>query len=383
MVTPDSFIRSIMSPSDDSISVEDYLLWLLSSLERNSEHVLAAAIVKYAEEKIEPLLKSKDFAQATDFMALTGRGAHAVINGNTSVAVGNRDFAEREHIKMSANVEKIMQRIEFEGKTAVVASINGKISAVLGIADQVKDEAAATVQYLKDMGVDCWMVTGDSKRTAFSIAKKLNIPPDRVIAEALPSSKVEQVRRLKAEGLKVAMVGDGINDSPALAEADVGIGMGTGAEIAAEASDMILVCGTVSGVVTALDLSRVIFNRIRWNFAFSMIYNILGIPLAAGAFFPILHTRLPPTVAAIAMALSSVSVVFSSLALRLYRPPDVYDMNQAQKSFAVRAREELPRILHFGLFASRDGPDYQVVTQSWTGDFDEGIGDNHFQDEIV
>jgi P-type Cu+ transporter len=381
-VAPESFVRSIMSTDDATMSADDYLLWLLASLERNSEHVLATAIVKFAEETIEPLLRSKGFAHATDFVALTGRGAHGVINGKHSVAVGNRDFAHRENLNISNDVEAVMRRMELEGKTAVVAGINGTVCAVLGIADQVKDDAAATVQYLREiMGIDCWMVTGDSKRTAFAIAQKLNIPSDRVIAEALPSSKVDQVRRLKAEGLKVAMVGDGVNDSPALAEADVGISMGTGAEIAAEASDMVLVSGVVSGVVTALDLSRVIFNRIRWNFAFSMVYNILGIPLAAGVFFPIFHTRLPPTVAALAMALSSVSVVFSSLALRLYRPPDVYGSTARRRSLAARARENLPRMLRLGQGDS--GPDYEVVKQSWPGDFDGENGLDHFQDEIA
>jgi magnesium-transporting ATPase (P-type) len=166
-------------------------------------------------------------------------------------------------------------------------------------------------------------VTGDNRRTANAISRQLNLSPDRVISEALPAAKVQQVRKLQAEGRVVVMVGDGVNDSPALAQADIGMSLGTGAEIAAEASDIVLVRGNVTDVCSALDLSRAIFRKIQWNFVFSLVYNCLGIPVAAGVFYPLVHTRLPPTVAAIAMALSSISVVVSSLSLRLYRPPNV------------------------------------------------------------
>jgi len=173
------------------------------------------------------------------------------------------------------------------------------------------------------MGIDVWMVTGDNRRTARAIAKQLQLPADRVIAEALPAVKVEKVQELQAQGCVVAMVGDGVNDSPALVQADVGLSIGKGAEIAAEASDMVLIRGNVIDVCTALDVSRVIFWRIQLNFIWSLLYNCLSIPIAAGVFYPMFHTRLPPTVAALAMALSSLSVVASSLALHLYRPPEV------------------------------------------------------------
>ncbi|KAG7361685.1 copper-transporting P-type ATPase [Nitzschia inconspicua] len=322
-IASDEFLRSFLNSDDSEIPVDDFLIWLLGSLERNSEHVLATAIVKFAEEKIEYLLEKKAFSQPSNFVALTGRGASGLVEDRICVAIGNRAFAERQKMILSPDVEECMVNMELEGKTAMVAGINGTVCAVLGVADEVKEEAANSVRYLKKMGLDIWMITGDSKRTAHAIARQLNLHTDRVIAEALPSSKVDLVQRLQSEGKIVAMVGDGVNDSPALAEADVGISMGTGAEIANEASDMVIVSGKVSGTCTALHLSRVIFRRIQWNFGFSMIYNVLSIPLAAGVFFPIFHTRLPPTIAAIAMALSSVSVVFSSLALRLYSPPDV------------------------------------------------------------
>lgn len=224
--------------------------------------------------------------------------------------------------------------------------------------------------------MDVWMVTGDSKRTAHAIARQLDLPEDRVIAEALPTSKIDQVRKLQQQGKIVCMVGDGVNDAPALAEADVGISMGTGSDIAAEASDMVLVAGNVAGVCTALHLSRAIFKRIQLNFAFSMGYNIFCIPLAAGVLFPFFQLRLPPTVAAIAMALSSVSVVFSSLALRLYKPPDIVGTasNSPQKY-------QIPKILRLG--KARNEQEYKLVAGqegAWSSD-DESNGHEYFDDE--
>jgi len=302
----------------------NYLLWLLGSLERNSEHPLATAIVSYAEATIDTeFLRENPFGQLSDFRAVTGRGAKAVVNGDVSVAVGNRPFCEMMEISIGQNVEDTMTTMELDGKTAIVAAVDGEVRAVIGIADELKPDAAASISYLRDtMGIDVWMVTGDNARTAMAISRKLQLSPNRVIAEALPVAKVRQVKILQNEGKKVAMVGDGINDSPALAQADVGIAMGTGAEIATEASDIVLVGGNcVKDVCTALDLSRVIFRRIQLNFLWALLYNCCGIPIAAGVFFPLMHTRLPPTVAAAAMALSSISVVSSSLALRFYRPP--------------------------------------------------------------
>jgi len=360
----DAFLRDLMKSlsmdDDPDMSTDDFLVWLLGSLERNSEHILATAIVRFSEQKIERLLRSKPFVQPSDFVAMTGRGASGVINGNIHVAIGNRAFAEREDITVSSEVEACMQKLELHGKTAILAGINGTLCAVLGIADEIKTEAHQTVRYLEKLGMDVWMVTGDSKRTAYAIAEQLDLPRDRVIAEALPSSKIEQVRKLQDEGKIVCMVGDGVNDAPALAEANVGISMGTGSDIAAEASDMVLVGGNVAGTCTALHLSRAIFRRIQMNFVFSMGYNIFCIPLAAGVLFPFLQVRLPPTVAAIAMALSSVSVVFSSLALRLYKPPNVMTTTSSSRKFNI------PKILRFG--RARNEHEYEMIGQktAWT-----------------
>ena len=304
----------------------DDLLWLFASLERNSEHPLATAVVTYALEQLDDeFLAEKPLKSPIDFVAKTGRGAMGIIDDHP-VVIGNRPFV-KDLAVISPEIESIMSQLEEEGKTAILACVHNEVQVVMGIADELKADAAATLRYLQDrMDIDVWMVTGDNARTAAAIARQLGLSQDRVISEALPVAKVRQVKRLQRDGKMVCMVGDGINDSAAMAQANVGISLATGAEIAIEAADMVLVReGHVQEVVTALDLSRVLFRRIQLNFVFSLIYNCLGIPVAAGVFYPLVQVRLPPTLAAVAMALSSLSVVSSSLALRLYRPPKVED----------------------------------------------------------
>eukprot|EP00934_Nitzschia_sp_Nitz4_P007851 Nitzschia sp. Nitz4//scaffold30_size153850//6567//9734//NITZ4_002756-RA/size153850-processed-gene-0.1-mRNA-1//1//CDS//3329547196//7841//frame0 len=326
VMVPDTVFWKEVIAEEMPRSTKDHLLWLLGSLERNSEHPLATAVVKYAEECLEDRIP---FVQPTSFEALTGRGTAGTIEGKVELAIGNRAFCNLKEVEIPIVVEDAMQRMERQGKTAILAVVNGVICVVMGIADQLKPDARASITYLRDtMHVDVWMVTGDNKRTARAIARQLNLPAERVIAEALPVAKVAKVQQLQSEGRVVAMVGDGVNDSPALAQADVGLGLGSGAEIAAEASDMVLVKGNVADVCTALHLSQVIFRRIKLNFLWALVYNVLGIPVAAGVLYPVLHSRLPPTVAAIAMALSSISVVASSLSLRLYQPPVIGSTRQ-------------------------------------------------------
>jgi Cu+-exporting ATPase len=349
-VSNDSLFQSSTSASRDK-DEDDLLLWLMASLERNSEHPLATAVVAYANAQISPsYLSTHPFAQPSNFRALTGRGASGtitIVNPSPSaarknasdtntlkvdVAVGNRAFCTLMKIEIPSAAEEQMKKLEDEGKTAILATVNNEVCAVIGIADELKPDAGAAISYLRNkLAIDVWMVTGDNSRTASDIARRLNLPSDRVISEALPVAKVQQVLRLQNSGRIVAMVGDGVNDSPALAQADVGMSLGTGAEIAAEASDLVLVRGHVQDVCTALNLSRVIFRRIQWNFLWALVYNCLGIPVAAGVLFPLIHTRLPPTVAALAMALSSLSVVSSSLALRFYRPPKIIEDAHEQR----------------------------------------------------
>jgi len=263
-------------------TMESYVLWLLGSLERNSEHLLAAAIVDYTEQRlsegvgdlssleednVKDITEQLAFAQPSNFVAMTGRGASGKILGKIDVSIGNRAFCDVQGLEVNEDVEITMQNLERQGKTAILAAINGTIVVVMGIADELKDDASASITYLKEkMGVDVWMVSGDNRRTARAIAQQLQLPTNRVIAEALPAAKVEKVQELQSQGRFVAMVGDGVNDSPALVQADVGLSIGKGAEIAAEASDMVLVRGNVSDVCTALELSRVIFQRIQVSF---------------------------------------------------------------------------------------------------------------------
>ena len=287
LVTDAFFGKEILKETNHSEgrTTKEHLLWLLGSLERNSEHPLAGAIVSYAEKHLKGAI---NFAQPTNFMALTGRGASGTIEGSIDVAVGNRAFCDLNSINIDQPAEDAMQRMERQGKTAIVAAINRQVCVVMGVADQLKADAADAISYLRDeMGVDVWMVTGDNRRTARAIARQLRLPMDRLIAEALPAAKVQKVQELQENGHVVAMVGDGVNDSPALAQANVGLSLGTGAEIAAEASDMVLVKGNVADVCTALDLSQVIFRRIKVRFRRSArdikthSYDVLSSPFVS------------------------------------------------------------------------------------------------------
>lgn len=333
-----NIVSKIDGMDDPAFMKDDYLLWLLGSLERTSEHPLAHAIVGYAEDTLgQQSLRERPFVQPSSFRAFTGRGALGTIRNQNDhqvkVAIGNRAFCTALKMTIPVHAAKCMRRLEQQGKTAMLAAINDRVCLVLGVADELKPDAANVIAHLQDvMGIQVWMVTGDNKRTANAIANQLGLREEHVVSEALPSAKVEKVRQLQEEGRSVAMVGDGVNDSPALAAANVGISLGSGAQIATEASDMVLVKDKVADVATALNLSRVIFRRIQWNFLWALLYNCLGIPVAAGVFYPIFHTRLPPTIAAITMALSSISVVLSSLSLRLYKPPTCTGMGtQAER----------------------------------------------------
>jgi len=244
----------------------------------------------------------------------------------------NRAFAKVLDIDLSEHVHVEMSRLEELGQTAVFCAINERICAVIGIADAIRPDAKVAISYLAEkFNVKVWMVTGDNKRTAKAVASKIGIPEERLVSEALPAAKVRIVQDLQDQGNAVVMVGDGINDSPALAQADVGIAIASGksVEIAAEASDMVIIGNqhSVWDIVIALDLARVIFRRIKLNFVWALVYNCLGIPVAAGVFYPLLKWRLSPTLASIAMALSSISVVSSSLMLKLHQPPRMPEAN--------------------------------------------------------
>jgi P-type Cu+ transporter len=289
---------------------EDELLALVAAAEADSEHPLGAAIVTSARDRGLAL------ATAGGFGSLTGKGIQATVGGH-AVLAGNSRLLTGAGISTAA-LDPAAAELSAQGKTPVLAAIDGLPAGVLAVADPVKDDSAAAIAALRRLGIEVVMLTGDSARTARAIAAQVGV--GRVVAEVLPDHKADQIRRLQAEGRTVGMVGDGINDAPALAAADVGLAIGTGTDVAIEAADITLISGSLAGVVTAIELSRATMRNIRQNLFFALAYNAIGIPLAAGVLYPFFGIRLSPVIAAAAMALSSLSVVTNANRLRRYRP---------------------------------------------------------------
>ncbi len=291
---------------------EDDLLRLLASLEQGSEHPLAAAIVAAARER------SLDLLQASDFDSPTGKGVLGTVDGRKLV-VGNARFLGEHDIETGA-LEEIADALRQDGATAILAAVDGKPAGVVAIADPVKDTTPAAIKALHADGISVVMLTGDNRTTAQAVARKLGI--DRVEAEVLPDQKAAVVKKLREEGRVVAMAGDGVNDAPALAAADVGIAMGTGTDVAIESAGVTLLSGDLMGIVRARRLSEATMRNIRQNLFFAFIYNAAGVPVAAGILYPFLGILLSPIFAAAAMALSSVSVIGNALRLRAVRLRD-------------------------------------------------------------
>lgn len=281
-------------------------LRLVASLERGSEHPLASAIVKGAEERGITLAAVKDFT------SITGKGVKGTIDGH-SVALGNKALLSSLGID-SESLTPSAEQLRAKGQTAMFAAIDGKPAAVISVADPIKATTPEALKQLKAEGLRIVMLTGDSKATAEAIAKQLGI--DELEAEVLPERKSEVVRQLQQQGRKVAMAGDGVNDAPALAQAQVGIAMGTGTDVAMESAGVTLVKGDLIGIVRARRLSHATMQNIRQNLFFAFIYNALGVPVAAGVLYPFFGLLLSPVIASAAMALSSVSVIVNSLRLR-------------------------------------------------------------------
>jgi Cu+-exporting ATPase len=286
------------------------LLQLAAAVERNSEHPLAEAVVAEAERRGAASL------DVTDFESRTGRGVVGTVDGRR-VAVGNAALV-RDLGADPAGVAAESDRLAAEGSTPVFVVVAGRVAGLIAVADPVKPTSRQTVAALEQLGIDAVLLTGDDRRTAEAVARAVGIR--RVLAGVLPDRKLEEIRRIQDQGKVVAMVGDGINDAPALAQADVGIAMGTGTDVAIEAAAITLMRGDPLGVVTAIALARRTMRLIRQNLFWAFIYNVIGIPVAAGALYPILGLRLTPAMAAAAMALSSVSVVSNSLRLRRFSP---------------------------------------------------------------
>ncbi|KAM4695682.1 copper-transporting ATPase 1 [Rhinophrynus dorsalis] len=368
------------------------LLAIVGTAESNSEHPLGSAVTKHCKET----LNKETLGTCSDFQAVPGCGIsckvsnieallhntdqdtknsrnallvqidghhedsvlHPLIDSQIptslpsqtySVLIGNREWMNRNFLPLVSETDALMTEHEKKGRTAVLVAIDGVLCGLIAIADTVKPEAALAIHSLRSMGLDVVLMTGDNSKTAKTIAAQVGIT--KVFAEVLPSHKVAKVKQLQDQGTRVAMVGDGINDSPALAMANVGIAIGTGTDVAIEAADVVLIRNDLLDVVASIDLSRKTVKRIRINFVFALIYNLVGIPIAAGVFMPV-GLILQPWMGSAAMAASSVSVVFSSLLLKLYRKPSRERLEvQAQGQMKHKTPSEIS--VHIGIMENR------------------------------
>jgi copper-(or silver)-translocating P-type ATPase len=286
----------------------DELLRIAASVERASEHPLGEAVVRAAQSRELKL------AQPKSFKSLTGQGVQAEVDGE-QIVVGSPSLIREQAIELG-ELESVIERLQSEAKTAIIVARAGQALGVLGIADPVKPSSAEAIAALQQQGLQVLMLTGDNRRTAEAIAAQVGLSAQQVVSDVLPAKKAAEVQRVQSEQRKVAMVGDGINDAPALAQADVGIAMGTGTDVAMETADVTLLRGDLRSVAQAILLSKRTMSTIRWNLFWAFVYNVIGIPLAAGVFYPLLGWQLSPIFAAGAMAFSSVFVVSNSLRLR-------------------------------------------------------------------
>jgi Cu+-exporting ATPase len=289
--------------------IENGLLQVVASAEKQSEHPLATAIVRAAEER------NLMFEKVENFNALEGRGIEAVVGGR-DLLLGNLRLMNERKIALG-DAERTVEKFADEGKTPMFAAIEGKYAGIVAVADTIKLKSKDAIQTLQNLGLEVVMMTGDNRRTAEAVAAQVGIK--RVLAEVLPEGKSGEIKRLQSEKKIVAMVGDGINDAPALAQADVGIAIGTGTDVAIEASDITLIKGDLSGVVTAIALSKATIRSVKQNLFWAIVYNVIGIPIAAGLLYPFFGILLSPILASAAMSLSSVSVVANSLRLRSFK----------------------------------------------------------------
>lgn len=285
---------------------ENELLSLSAGLEQSSEHPLAAAIVTGAKEK------QISFSSAQDFKSVTGKGAHAEVSGHR-IAIGNKALLQEIGVDLE-NAEQEADRLREDGQTVMYAAVDGKLAGLLGVTDPIKETTIPAIKALRDIGIKVIMMTGDNKKTAEAVAKKVGL--DGFFADVLPQGKADLVKKLQSEGRFVGMAGDGINDAPALAQAQVGIAMGTGTDVAMNSAGVTLIKGDLTGIVRARALSEGTLRNIKQNLFFAFVYNALGVPVAAGILYPFFGWLLSPMIAAAAMALSSVSVIANALRLK-------------------------------------------------------------------
>ncbi len=292
---------------------EEEILSLAASVERGSEHPLGRAIVEEAK------IRNLELSDPLGFEAVPGQGAEADV-ANRNVLLGNQKFMQSRNIDIQM-LDVQVEELAEQGKTPMYIVVDGAIAGLIAVADVVKEDSVTAINAFKDMGLEVVMLTGDNKKTADAIARQVNI--NRVIAEVLPKDKSRHIQLLQNEGKKVAMVGDGINDAPALAKADLGIAIGTGTDVAIEASDITLIKGSLKGVVQGIQISRATLKNIKQNLFGAFFYNSAGIPIAAGVLFPFFGILLSPLIAGAAMAFSSVTVVTNANRLRTFKPAEV------------------------------------------------------------
>jgi Cu+-exporting ATPase len=286
---------------------ENELLKYSASLNQYSEHPLAEAVVKYAK------LKAIAVVDVKDFEAVAGKGVIGTIS-DKKIALGNKKLMEQAQAVISSDIEKQITNEQILGKTVSYIAVDGIIQGYVTITDAIKTTSKNAIKILMEQGVEVIMLTGDNHNTAKAVADELHLTNFK--AECLPQDKLNEIKRLQAEGKIVAMAGDGINDAPALAQADIGIAMGTGTDVAIESSEITLLKGDLLGIVKAKNLSHSVMRNIKQNLFFAFFYNVLGIPVAAGVLYPVFGILLSPMIAAAAMSFSSVSVIVNSLRLR-------------------------------------------------------------------
>ncbi|QWB31889.1 MULTISPECIES: heavy metal translocating P-type ATPase [Exiguobacterium] len=289
---------------------EETLLQLTASAEKGSEHPLGEAIVRAAEEKKMKMMSLGNFE------AIPGHGIEVMIDGKTLLA-GNRKLMVKQNISLTA-LEEVSDKLAQQGKTPMYVAIDNQIAGIIAVADTVKENSRKAIEKLQKMGIEVAMITGDNKGTAMAIAKQVGI--DRVLSEVLPEDKANEVKKLQAEGKKVAMVGDGINDAPALAQADIGIAIGSGTDVAIESADIVLMRSDLMDVPTAVELSKSTIRNIKQNLFWAFAYNVVGIPFAMGVIYLVGGPLLNPMLAGAAMSLSSVSVLVNALRLKRFKP---------------------------------------------------------------
>jgi len=296
-------VEKIYSANDNA----ENLLQNISSLNQYSEHPLAQAVVNYAKSKNITLIEVKDFE------AVAGKGVTGTVN-NQKVALGNKKLMAEVGASISAEIENKIIAEQLLGKTVSYISVDGITLGFISIYDAIKKTSIEAIKELMSQGVEVIMLTGDNENTAKAVAAELNLSSFK--AGCLPEDKLNEIKRLQAEGKIVAMAGDGINDAPALAQSDIGIAMGTGTDVAIESAKITLVKGDLQGIVKAKKLSHAVMRNIKQNLFFAFFYNVLGVPIAAGVLYPFFGILLSPMIAALAMSFSSVSVIINALRLR-------------------------------------------------------------------